>query len=287
MTHTGEWYVHIIDVVLRSVLIFAAMLLASRVIGQKFMVLAAGVLVVIAGVVAMDTRLPLTNGIAALVTWGVLAAIASFAALKSGAFRNLVVGQPTTVIQQGEVLEQNLRKARLTTNELVSLLREKGVFKLSDVEFAVLEPDGQLSVMKKTSQQPLTPALTGLQVEEEHDPRVVIIDGHVIDQNLEELGYSPGWLLGELRKQGASDFADVFLAQVDAKGNVYVDLYNDTVKPPQVKARPLLEATLKKLQADFETFALETRDPDVKRMYEQEAQLLKTVLERTAPYLRE
>lgn len=105
------------------------------------------------------------------------------------------------------------------------LLREKGVFKVSDVEMAVLETNGNLSVLLKAEQQPVTPQIMGIKVNEEHGPKILIMDGQILQKTLKELGNTKEWLLKEVQKQGAKKIEDVFFAQIDSKGNIHVDLY--------------------------------------------------------------
>jgi hypothetical protein len=191
------------------------------------------------------------------------------------------------LIEQGKVLEDNLKKARVTVNDMMAMLREKNAFKLSEVEFGVLEADGQMSVMKKSESNPVTPVVQGIPVENERAPRVVVIDGKVLNKTLEDLGYSQGWLWGELLKQGMKSINDVVLAQVDAKGNVYVDLKADTLQPSPIKSKPLLLASLKKLEADLELFSMQTENPMAKRDYEACAHSLQALIKQAEPLLRE
>ncbi|MBX5437286.1 MAG: DUF421 domain-containing protein [Alicyclobacillaceae bacterium] len=276
-----------LDVVLRSVIAFAALIFANRLVGQKFAVVAGVAVGSLAAMISLDHSLPALDGVITLAVWGGLTFAIGYLGMKSNGFRSLVHGRPTVLIEQGQVLEQNLRKARMSINDMMTMLRAKNAFKLADVEFGVLETDGSLSVMKKTEQQPLTPVLQGVPAENEAAPRIVILDGHLLEKTLADLGYSQGWLLGELRKQGAEDYKDVFLAQLDGKGNLYVDLYTDTLKPPRVKSKPLVLATLKKVQADLETFSLQTQNVSAKQAYEAQSRALQQLIQTVEPYLRE
>lgn len=175
----------------------------------------------------------------------------------------------------------------MSTEELLMLLRQKDVFKVSDAEYAVLENNGKLSVMKKTELQPLTPKDTSVTVVAEHEPRVLIIDGNVMEKSLAQLGYTQQWLLDEIMKYGVRSFKDVFFAQIDSNGTVYVDLYEDEAKIPQVKMKPLLAATVKKLQADMESYALETENQEAKKSYAEMADKLNELIEAIVPYLKE
>lgn len=166
-------------------------------------------------------------------------------------------------------------------------LRQNNAFKISDVEYAVLETNGQISVMKKSEAQSLTPKDLGLVVEEDHEPRLVIMDGNVMEKSLNDYGYTKEWLLGEIMKQGAKDFSEVFLAQIDSKGNVYVDLYNDKLHIPQIKQKLLTAATIKKLQADLQNFALQTKNENAKKMYQGYSKQMDKLIKELRMYLKE
>jgi uncharacterized membrane protein YcaP (DUF421 family) len=225
--------------------------------------------------------------IISLLIWSFLSMALAWIQRKSYRGRILLDGRPCVLIQNGNILEENLKKVQMSVEELLLLLRQKDVFKVADVEYAILENNGALSVMKKSEVEPLTPKSMGMFVVEEHEPRIVIIDGHLMERSLAHTGYTKEWLMGELMKQGANRIEDVFLAQIDAKGNVYVDLYHDQVKLPAIQKKMLLAATLKKLQADLEQFALETQNEAAKQSYERMARDLKQLLHEATPYLKE
>lgn len=166
------------------------------------------------------------------------------------------------------------------------LLREKGTFKVSDVEMAVLETNGELSVMLKSNQQPVTAQTLGVPLEQEHGPAILIMDGKIMKKSLENLGYSKEWLIGEIQKQGAEEVRDVFLAQIDSRGSLYVDLYEDQYTKTEVEERPLLAASLKKIQADLEGFSLQTDDSEAKKLYTEQAAEVQKVLDTILPYLK-
>jgi hypothetical protein len=166
-------------------------------------------------------------------------------------------------------------------------LRQKDFFKLSDIETAVMEKNGQISVMKKSELQPLTPKDIGKVVEREREPRIVIIDGNVMERSLSEYGYTKEWLLGEIMKQGAKSFSDVFVAQIDSMGNVYIDLYNDTIKMPQIKQKLLVAANIKQLQANLVNFSLQTENATAKEMYKGYAKQMDKLLDDMSGYLKE
>lgn len=268
--------------IFRSVLSFIALLLVCRAIGKKFDMVVPVVLGVLVAIVSLDRNESFSDGIIALATWGLLTVILGVVTSNFPQARNVVLGKPTVLIEQGKVLEKNLKKVRMTLSDMMTMLREKNAFKLADVEFAALESDGQMSVMKKSDSVPVTPSTAGIAVQNEAAPKVVLENGVALRQALLEEGKDAGWLLQEIKKQGARDYNDVFLAQLDGKGNLYVDLKNDTVTQPpgepNKKSRLLLLASLKKTQADLEQFALETKNKQAKIAYEQSAASLSAVI---------
>ncbi|MCF8563389.1 DUF421 domain-containing protein [Alicyclobacillus tolerans] len=278
---------HYAVIAYRTLFGFVFMLFVGRVLGQKFDTVSGFVLAVLTAITVLDSRVPFPDGIIALVAWTVLSLAVKFLSLKSSQFNTAIHGKPTVLIDQGKVLEKNLRKANLSLSEMLSMLRQKDAFKLSDVEFGVLENDGTISVLKKSDVQPVTPTAQGLTVPSEQAPNILILDGQVQLKTLEDLGYSQGWLLGEILKQGATDYNDVFVAQVDSSGNVFVDLKNDPAASQKVQAKPLLLASLKKIQADLENFSAQTQNEPAKTTYQHLAHQLQELIGRVQPYLRQ
>lgn len=281
-------------IIVRSLISFLVIFVLARILGKKqlsqltFFDYVVGIVIgSMASSIAVDTAIETINGVIGLLVYTILALIMSFWSIKSIKFRKLAEGSPTILIRNGKVLEDNLLKCKMSFDDLMTGIREKNAFKLADVELAVLETNGKLSVMKKAENQPLTPKDLGMIVEEEHTPSLLIIDGKLLEKRLTYLGYSKEWLLGEVMKKGAKEFRDVFLGQIDSKGNVYVDLYNDDIKVSQVKQKPLLAAKLRKLQADLESFALQTNDQSAKQMYYNQSKELQSMIEKVNPYLTE
>ncbi|MBP2079573.1 YetF domain-containing protein [Oceanobacillus polygoni] len=221
-------------ILMRSIAAFFLLLLMTRIMGKKqisqltFFDYCVGITIgSIAAALSIDQNIKIMNGLVSLIIWGLFPIILAFIGMKSMIFSNITDGKATILIQNGEVLYKNLKNNLITIDELLLLLREKGTFKVSDVEMAVLETNGKLSVLLKTNQQTVTPQTLGIPLEQEHGPTVLIMDGKILKKSLENLGYSKEWLEGEVQKQGAKSIKDVFLAQIDSRGNMYVDLYED------------------------------------------------------------
>jgi len=224
-------------------------------------------------------------GYLGLAVWVLLPVGFNLLSLKYKAVRDLVQGKETVLIKHGKVLEDSLMGARLTPEDLLSGLRKKNVFNFADVEFATLEADGELGVFLKKDRAPVTPKVMGLSCATESAPQTVVLDGEVLDESLAALGLNRQWLHTELEKAGVAP-ENVFIAQVDGAGQLYLDLFDDAVGVPQPKTRELVFLTLKKCQADLELYALETREPRARRMYADSSAVLAQSLRELEPLLR-
>jgi uncharacterized membrane protein YcaP (DUF421 family) len=205
--------------------------------------------------------------------------------LKSKAVRDVAQGKETVLINHGKVLEDNLLEVRYSPEDLLSQLRKKNVFKVADVEFAVLEPTGEVSVLLKKDQQPVTAKTMGMNIGLESVPQTVMLDGIIMDEPLTAMGLNRRWLHTELEKVGVAP-ENVFIAQVDSAGQLYLDLFDDAIRLPQPKTKELAYATLKKCQADCELYALATKHPDAKEMYGHCSRELSQAIEELEPWLK-
>lgn len=185
----------------------------------------------LAGFLSTDVEANYMHGVIAMIVWFSIPLLAELLAMKSKMIRILLEGKGTVFIQAGKILEKNLKKERYTTDELLEQLRTKSVFNPADVEFAVLEPSGDLSVMLKEENQPLTPMAIGLHPKRIRPPQAVIMDGTVQEEGLDALGFNQQWLDQRLKQSGAK-LDDVFLAVADENGGLYTDFYKDKLKTP-------------------------------------------------------
>lgn len=227
----------------------------------------------------------LANGLAALAVWAGVTVCIEWVSLKSKGARNLFGGKGVVLIQEGKVLEDNLKKVRYSTDDLMEQLRSKNAFKAADVEFAMLEPTGQVSVLMKKENQPMTPKLMGLDTPTEREPQTVIMDGNMMEEPLATAGYNPGWLYEQLNKIGVT-LDNVFLGQLDGYGQLYIDIYDDKISVPEPQEKKLLLASLKKGAADIELFALATENQKAKQMYTEALDQLNGVIQDVSPYLK-
>ncbi len=165
--------------------------------------------------------------IAALPVLGLLVVLTGEASLVSLKIRRILIGEPMVVIKNGQILEDTMKKARYNLDNLVSNLRQNNVFDLGMVEFAVLEPDGRISVQKKSQREPLTPADLGLPTIYKGIACPVVREGKVVDKNLALNGLDAGWLRRQLAARGGGDVTDIFFAALNTDGTLYVDWKKD------------------------------------------------------------
>lgn len=281
-----------VEVILRTafavvVLFFLTKLLGKRQVSQlSFFEYITGITVgSIAAYISLDTDKTWHLGMIALIVWVAFSLGIEFLQMKSKKARDFIDFKSTVLIKDGKILEDNMKKERLTTDELLEELRKKDVFKVADVEFAIMESDGAINVLLTRENQPLTPKHLGIKVAPEQETQAVIMDGEIMDEPLDTMNLSRGWLQGELEKLNLT--ADnVFLGQVDSYGELTVDLYKDNVKVPQPQDKPQLYALLKKCEADLEMFSLSVNNKEAKQMYEHCSEELQGLLYRLKPFIQ-
>jgi uncharacterized membrane protein YcaP (DUF421 family) len=282
-----------IIVTFRSVLAFFSLLLLMRFIRKKqlsqytFYDYIVGITI---GSIAATLSIELENRTITvymgMLIWGILPIAMGWLYLNNMTVRKIFDSEPVVLIKQGKIMEENLKSELLNLEDLMMQLRSVGVFDLSDVEYAVLEKNGQVNALKKSEKQPLTPKDLGIKTVSYGAPLVLVLDGRMMHDTLRGAPYSESWLLGELQKKGVEDLSQVMLAQVDTMGKLYVDLRDDKLEVPQDTANQQILANLEKAMADLETFSLETEHEGAKEMYALQAEKIRNVYEEIKPLLR-
>lgn len=239
----------------------------------------------IAAILTLETNINFFHGIVALFIWYIVPFVFQLIALKSKTVRNIIQGEGTVIIEEGKVMEDNLKKERFTTDDLLERLRHEQIFTIADVEFAVLEPSGNVSVLPKSDQQAVTPKDMGLAISNKKQPETVIMDGEILLEPLANKGLSVSWLTTELAKSNLTK-ENVFIGQIDSNQQLTVDLYDDTLPSKEPIELPLLLATLEKSAADLQLFALATENETSKQLYQMNYERLQQVTELLRPYLK-
>ncbi|MBA9086900.1 uncharacterized membrane protein YcaP (DUF421 family) [Fontibacillus solani] len=234
--------------------------------------------------ISLDVDTDWYLGIIALAVWSFVSFGIEFLQIKSKKARDLIDGKGTILIKDGKILEDNLKKEKLTNEELLEQLRKKNIFLAAQVEFAIMEPSGEINALLKNEYLPITPSHLGIKVSPESESQNIIMDGEIMDEALAAAGLSREWLNTELEKFGVSS-DNVFVGQVDSYGQFNVDLYDDKLKVPQPQEKASLLAQLKKCEADLEMFALSSDNKKVKVMYGDCSMQLQQVIDQIRPIL--
>jgi uncharacterized membrane protein YcaP (DUF421 family) len=278
-------------IVLRSLGAVVLLFVITRILGKKqisqltFLEFVTGItLGELAGFISTDMESHYLYGVLALLVWFLVPFGLEMLTLKSRWVRKVFTGKGTVLIKDGKVLEDNMKKERFTTDDLLEVLRKKNVFKVADVEFAVLESSGDVNILLTKENRPLTAKDLKIKTAREPEPQTVIVDGEILDEPLATAGLSREWLDTELKKMKMTK-ENVFIGQVDGYGQFYVDTYDDKKKPPQPQNKKVLMATLKKCEADLELFSLTTEIQEAKKMYNECANKLNAVIKSVTPML--
>lgn len=216
-----------------SLTVFLLVFLLSRVVGRKLlsqMTYFDFVIAIILGTIAGSFVANEVKGAWVLVAPIIItiATVATgFLSLKSLAARKIMEGEPVVVVHNGKVMEKNMFKLRYNMDDLEMQLRDKNVFNMTEVEFAVLEPHGQLSVLKKSQNQTVTMHDLGKTTPYKGMATEIIKDGDILEQNLEQNNLDHAWLKNHLEQQGIHDPSEVFYAALQSDGTLYVDRRSD------------------------------------------------------------
>jgi len=166
-----------------------------------------------------------------LATWTAAVWFLQWVSLRSRAVAKYINGEPVILIMNGQIMEKNLKKMRYTLDDLLIQLRHRGIFDLKEVEFALLETTGQLSVLKKSQYAPVTPHDLKIPTKYKGLSTELIYDGKVIDINLKRFNLDRAWLEQQLKAQGIQSPREVFLALLNTEGELYVNRYQDQGQP--------------------------------------------------------
>lgn len=150
--------------------------------------------------------------------------IYSVVLIKSKRAGKLLTFEPVVVIENGQFVKGNMKKLKYSIDNILTLLREKDVFDLHEVEFAIVESTGQLSVLKKTQYQPITPSEIKINTDYVGLSIPLIVEGKIYKENLERLNLDENWLASQLSNNSIASEKDVFYAAVNTKRELYISV---------------------------------------------------------------
>lgn len=218
---------------IRTIILYTIVVIAMRIMGkrqigemQPFELVIAILIADLAAVPMQNAGIPLLNGIIPIFTL-ILAQVAlSYLTLKNEFARSIVCGTPTVLIENGKILEQAMENTRCNLNDLLEQLRLNNVPNINDVEFAILETCGRISVIPKSQTRPLTPEDLKVPTSYEGLPITLIIDGKINYKNLRKTNIEPDWLKNYFKQNGVTNLKQVFFASLDSKGKIFYQLKN-------------------------------------------------------------
>ncbi len=225
-----------ITVAVRTLIIYFSLLIVLKIMGKRQVgelelseFVSTLILSEIVSVPIENTDIPLSTALIPLLIIITLEITLSFACTKSEAVKKLLAGKPSILISKGRIDAGELENARISVEELMSELRLKGVFDPDDVYYAMLEPNGQISVLTKAHLSPLTPQDAGVKVKEHGIAQAIIVDGHIKEDSLYQLGMTEERLRHFLKKQKVKP-ENVFLMTSDDDNKISIIYKNGRKK---------------------------------------------------------
>lgn len=209
-------------IVLYIIVLVVMRLMGKREIGQlqPFELAIAIMIADLATIPMADTGVPITNGIVPILGLLVMHLLISTINLKSMKAREIICGKPRILVYRGKIDEKALKKERFTLNELQERLRDKNIVNISDVEYAILETNGQISVIEKPNKRNTIPEDFGINPEYEGLPYDLVVDGKIMTDNLKILGKDYSWLEKEVLKFGYKP-EEALIVTIDGKGQIF------------------------------------------------------------------
>ena len=212
---------------IRTIILYILVLIVMRFMGkreigqlQPFELAISIMIADLATLPMAEPGIPITNGIIPILGLLVMHLLISIMNLKSVKTREIICGKPSILIYRGRIQEENMKKERFTINELEERLRGNNIFNIGDVEYAILETSGQISVIQKPNKRTTIPEDFNIMPEYEGIAYDLVVDGKIMKENLEKLGKDYNWLLKQIDAFGIKP-EDALIATIDGKGNFF------------------------------------------------------------------
>ncbi len=215
-------------VLVRTLILYSLVVVVMRVMGkreigqlQPFELVVTIMISELAAIPMENPGIPLINGITPILTLLAAQVVLSYINLKSDRARAVICGRPSVLVENGKIVEPELQKLRYNLSDLMEQLRAKNVANIADVEFAILETNGQMSVIPKSQKRPVIPEDLNLPTKYEGLPHTLIMDGQIIHKNLKKLNLDIHWLTRQLNSLGIQKPEQVLFASLDTEGKLY------------------------------------------------------------------
>ena len=218
---TETFWSDILETVIMAIVSIVVLFILTKLMGKKqisqlsFFDYAIGVSIgSIAAEVAVSTTTPFHLSIIAMLIYGGISILVSLLSLKSIRARRLLVGTPITLIEDGKIINEGLKKSKIDINELLSEARQNGYFDITKISHCVMETNGKFSFIPTSNVRPLTPSDVNIRVKQDTPIANVIIDGKIMENNIKMLGKTPEWLKEKFSSHG-EDIKNVLLATMN------------------------------------------------------------------------
>lgn len=214
---------------IRTFILFCTVIISLRLMGkrqigqlQPYELVIIIMLSELAAIPMQNVSIPLLSGFIPILILLISAIALSYLSLKSERFRQILCGTPSILIEKGKIVESEMARQRYNINDLLEQLRINNVPDISDVEFAILETSGNISIIPKSNRRPVVTDDLDIKVNYEGMPLTLIIDGFLFKNNLERIKLTEEWLLGELKKHDLYDIREVLFAGLDVEGRLFL-----------------------------------------------------------------
>ncbi len=225
-----------LNICFRTILILIILFFITKMMGKKqiselnFFDYVVGITIgSIAADISLDIEKDMLAGIAALFIYGFISYIISFISIKSIWARRFIIGVPTVLVEKGKIIESGLKKSKIDVNDLLMVARENGYFNLDEIDYALMEVNGNISFLPKEKEKPVTKKDMKIKCSNEGLTVNAIIDSKYMANNMKAINKDKEWLDHELKVNGYDNYDNILLATID--NNYKVTIYEKNVKP--------------------------------------------------------
>ena len=225
-----------LNICFRTVLVLIILFFITKMMGKKqiselnFFDYVVGITIgSIAADISLDIEKDMIAGIAALFIYGFISYIISFVSIKSILARRFFIGVPTVLVEKGKIIESGLKKSKIDVNDLLMEARENGYFNLDEIDYALMEVNGNISFLPKEKEKPVTKKDMKIKCNNEGLTVNAIIDSKYMANNMKAINKDKEWLDHELKVNGYDNYDNILLATID--NNYKVTIYEKNVKP--------------------------------------------------------
>ena len=224
------------NICFRTILVLIILFFITKMMGKKqiselnFFDYVVGITIgSIAADISLDIEKNMIAGIAALFIYGFISYIISFVSIKSILARRFFIGVPTVLVEKGKIIESGLKKSKIDVNDLLMEARENGYFNLDEIDYALMEVNGNISFLSKEKEKPVTKRDMKIKCSNEGLTVNAIIDSKFMVNNMKAINKDKEWLDHELKVNGYDNYDNILLATID--NNYKVTIYEKNVKP--------------------------------------------------------